>query len=419
MVPAKSGLVGSSFIGIDQRTMLTVFTGHRHQAHFEFNIDRFLRSLSLPRGSPDRPHPCLMNAIYLFASHFSRSSHLSVHDGIFLARSRAGITAALQTKDRILHAIQAACIVSFYLFFKGKVLEGYWMSGATCRMAIACGLHQIKAAVSSDLAAPSTGASPIVNTGTKMIVLPEPKNNIELGERIHTFWQVWCVDKYGVLSTGFAPSLVDTPDIPLLKIKTCWPPAMRAFINESISSIQYKVMELWVRAANLRRQGPSRSDFPKHFREIEAALTRVERMIPPLSYYEDGDTPPTESMPIHTRMILPHAMIHATKINLHTTLSNHDSRSYDKALAAANEIMNILEGITHYDFNYLEVVLAVCFKHASETFMSHIERLQRRNDPDHIQAIQTYQNQADATTMAMKRICHLYAATGEPHIAGH
>ncbi len=43
--------------------------------------------------------------------------------------------------------------------------------------------------------------------------------------------QVWCVDKYGVLSTGFAPSLVDVPDIPLLKIKTCWPPAMRTFIK--------------------------------------------------------------------------------------------------------------------------------------------------------------------------------------------
>ena len=130
-----------------------------------------------------------MNAIYLFASHFSRSSHLSVHDAIFLARARTGITAALQMKDRILHAIQAACIVSFYLFFKGKVLEGYWMSGATCRMAIACGLNQIKATLSPDSDAPSSGAR-IVETSNKMVVLPQPKNNIELGERIHTFWQV-------------------------------------------------------------------------------------------------------------------------------------------------------------------------------------------------------------------------------------
>ncbi len=111
-----------------------------------------------------------------------------MHDAIFLARARTGITVALQKKDRILHAIQAACMVSFYLFFKGKVLEGYWMSGATCRMAIACGLHQIKATLSSDSDAPSSAR--IMETGNKMVVLPELKNNVELGERVHTFWQV-------------------------------------------------------------------------------------------------------------------------------------------------------------------------------------------------------------------------------------
>ncbi len=82
-------------------------------------------------------------------------------------------------------------------------------------------------------------------------------------------------------------------------------------------------------------------------------------MIPPLAYFEEGDSPPTDTMPIHPRMILPHAMIHATKINLHTTLSSRDSRSYDLALTAANGILGILEGIMHYEFNYLEVVLAV------------------------------------------------------------
>ena len=51
--------------------------------------------------------------------------------------------------------------------------------------------------------------------------------------------------------------------------------------------------------------------------------------------------------------------------------------------------------------------------------MNHVDRLQRRNDPEYYQAIQTYQSQVEVTTRAMKRICHLYAATGEPHVIGY
>ena len=50
---------GTSILGVDP-----------HQAHFEFNTNHFLHSLKLPWDSPDWPHPCLTNAIYLFTSYF-------------------------------------------------------------------------------------------------------------------------------------------------------------------------------------------------------------------------------------------------------------------------------------------------------------------------------------------------------------
>lgn len=180
--------------GLRTRTLtelrrLTVFIGHRHQVHFEFHVDNLLRSMCLPRSSAERPHPCLINAIYLIASHFSRASLLSPYDRSFLARARAGIAASVKARDRVQNAIQASCLVSFYLYFKSKVLEGYWMSGATCRLAIACGLHQIKGVLLTS-PAPETVGPLMGDTSSRPLALPEIKTNLELGERIHTFWQV-------------------------------------------------------------------------------------------------------------------------------------------------------------------------------------------------------------------------------------
>lgn len=166
---------------------------HRHQVHFEFDVERFLESLSLPRHALGRPHPCLINAIYLIASHFSRAAPLAPYDRVFLARARAGINAAVKNSETVQNAIQAACLVAFYLYFKGRVLEGYWMSGTACRLALACGLHQIRGALPMSASVPQ-----IKDTSSRPVTLPEPKSNLELGERVHTFWQV-CVSSHSQL----------------------------------------------------------------------------------------------------------------------------------------------------------------------------------------------------------------------------
>jgi Fungal specific transcription factor domain len=159
--------------------------------------------MCLPRNSPDRPHPCLINAIYLIASHFSRAAFLSKYDRTFLSRARAGIAAAVKARDRLQNAIQASCLVSFYLYFKSRVLEGYWISGTTCRLAIACGLHQINGVLSPT----STSATPPAvdplkgDASSRPLVLPEIKTSLELGERIHTFWQVLNIS----VSTSWCP----------------------------------------------------------------------------------------------------------------------------------------------------------------------------------------------------------------------
>ena len=150
---------------------------------------------------------------------------------------------------------------------------------------------------------------------------------------------------------------------------------------ESVAALSYKSMELLNRATKLRKLGvllfmlwglffppyndyrtcigPAQQDFVAQYESIEGAIQRLERAFPPLSYSEDADTPLTESMPIHVRMIFPRAMLQSSKINLYTALVGHKEEAYQQALNAAEEIMSILHAIKHYDFNYLEVALAV------------------------------------------------------------
>jgi len=175
--------------------------GHRHQAHFDYIGSRLIQSLSNPPSSnsafPPRPHPCLINAIYLFASHFSRSATVAPYDALFLARARAGMQAAIATQDRLLNVIQAGCLVSLYLYFKSRVLEGYQMGGAIARLAIACGLHQIESPLFSGGLSATGKAENAEEEAPKLKVvepvgigLPEANSLAELGDRMHTFWQV-------------------------------------------------------------------------------------------------------------------------------------------------------------------------------------------------------------------------------------
>jgi hypothetical protein len=48
----------------------------------------------------------------------------------------------------------------------------------------------------------------------------------------------------------------------------------------------------------------------------------------------------------------------------------------------------------------------------SETLLRHIKRLRAAGEPQSVTAV--FEKEADASTQAMRRICHLFAATGEP-----
>lgn len=173
---------------------------------------------------------------------------------MLLHRARQGIASALENADRLDDAMQAASLVAMYLYAKGRVLEAYYLACATARFAIGCAMQRVSTPVFGASSSPSTlhpgaqrkgkerappshsysaGAEEeeeeSVLTSSTMPLLEPPHDPLELGQRIHTFWQLWAVDQLGAIATNLPPALADNVHDPLVRIDTCFPPEITEF----------------------------------------------------------------------------------------------------------------------------------------------------------------------------------------------
>ena len=195
---------------------LDIFFAHRHQCAFEVHIGRFKAALLLPNAQ--KPHPSLVDAIYLLACYFSRSPLYTGLESYFLKESLRAISDALQSSDRIVHVLQASCLLALYFFWHGRTLEGYYHSSIAARLAVGLGLHQIRpdqfsrAGIQGDVPAPLNASVP----------LSPPRDEVEYTERIAAFWQIFAVDRAWAVVTGLPTALPDD-DHPRSVIKTMWP----------------------------------------------------------------------------------------------------------------------------------------------------------------------------------------------------
>jgi len=102
-----------------------------------------------------------------------------------LSRTLDSLTDALQYRNRLLDVIQASCLLSVYFLSNGRALEGSYHANAAASLAIQCGLHGAM-----------TNRSSFESTASILpFKLDPPKDAIEQGERILTFWQVFNLDR--------------------------------------------------------------------------------------------------------------------------------------------------------------------------------------------------------------------------------
>lgn len=205
---------------------LDIFFAHRHQCSFDVHIGRFKAALLLP--SARRPHPSLVDAIYLLACYFSRSPPLTELEPHFLKRSLRGIAEALQNSDRIVHVLQASCLLACYFFWHGRTLEGYYHSSIAARLAVGLGLHQISSKEQFQYLQRNGGGGGYQDAPAPLkatVPLCPPLDEVEYAERIAAFWQIFAVDRAWAVATGLPTALPDD-DHPRSRITTIWPIAI-------------------------------------------------------------------------------------------------------------------------------------------------------------------------------------------------
>lgn len=175
-----------------------------------------------------RPHPALLDAIYLLGCYFSRSPHLTELEPYFLKRALKGISVALHHQDRVVHVLQASCLISVYFYCHGRILEAYYHSSTSARLAIDLGLHQLRP-IDFELVIQSLsgGLQDSANPSGAIFPLPCPQDTIEHAERVAAFWQIFVVDRAWSVATGL-PSALPDDDHPRMQIETAWPMGVTA-----------------------------------------------------------------------------------------------------------------------------------------------------------------------------------------------
>lgn len=402
------------------RQLLNIFMQHRRQCMFEVHPDRFLQAVNSPDPS-QRPHPALVNAIYLLGCHFAPKSTVSQYESIFLARTRKGINASLENADRLLNFLQASCLLAWYFYFKGRLLEGHYHASAAARFAMSCGLHLLK--VKADgVQGTLTFYYPSPGNGDRSI-LPQPEDSIALAERINLFWSIFQADRTGSIGTGLPVVIRDE------EIETPWPRRFEDFelndlvrfdsntlrslyvsgnagayikASDNLHSIKSKALALNERASRLAsvlESDPgavSDPDFWPQFDSIDSAISRFVESLPPIRAPAVDDTPTNqwawEDEEVLTRtgqksqvspsLIFAYTAAYGAVIQLHRMFSQNDAGSYRRCLSAARAAMSVASEAQAVETKFLPMMLGIIWTTVAEALAVEHERQRRlANEP--------------------------------------
>ncbi len=346
-----------------------------------------------------------MNAIFLWACYLSRPGSLSQYEQLYLSRATTALADALQYTNRAVDIVQACCLLSVYYISNGRLLEGSYYSAAASTLAIQCRLHQI-----------GSENVPLLDSWDASFDLPPPKDSIERGERISTFWQVYNLDRCWSVMLRRPATLPDS-DHPWASITTPWPqrvedyenvsqsasylqgvalltasqgeldigggsPTIRGFQTQSNSlsgfstlALRVKVSALYEGANRLSSSWSPREShglryqyvlmalchtgslasgaFSENFSAFEHSIMRFTTTLVPL--HQVGGAMPDDKY----ALIVIHSLAHASMIRLHAPFMLDDTGSRDKCLRAARSLIHVTKLITDADFEFLDPVVGV------------------------------------------------------------
>ncbi|KAI0345051.1 hypothetical protein BDW22DRAFT_990093 [Trametopsis cervina] len=393
--------------------LLDIFLAHRRQCAFDVDVGRLRASMTGPPAH--RPHPALLDSMYLLGSYFSNSPRHTEKEPYFLQNALVGISSALQHHDRLVQVVQASCLIAIYFFSRGRVLEGYYHSSTAARLAVSLGLHQIKPEqwyqLQLDVASSSTQSTFI--TFKPSLQLPAPRDSVEYAERVAVFWQVFIVDRAWSVASGLPAALPDDGSSPRGRIETSWPisirePSFPADLDpltgqdhgKLLPSLRAKAVLLFEKTYRFTSQLLQKDNA---FMQLDLSLSQLIANLPPmpsLIFQDRFSANDIELLSVYT-------LVNASVIHLHRDFFDLDSTSYQRCILAAQSITKAVRDLTEADYEYLDPISSTCWRCAAFVYMQSLNIQQSQLMPNSA-LLDEIQKELNTLRLAMRALGRVF-----------
>ncbi|CED83566.1 Transcription factor domain, fungi [Phaffia rhodozyma] len=182
------------------------------------HVERFWKSLE-NLAKEDQPHPAFLFSMYHCASQFSSDEAVRALADEFFRISKAKLDEGVAKWDtRILDMIRAATVLTLSSYLRANFLTGWVLGGVAMRLCALAHYQRISFPFSSH--SHDHPKVNICNPDRRTWVhtnlrIPSPKDSVELGECIWSFWIAWGMDQRTSIATAYAPAMhwseIETP----------------------------------------------------------------------------------------------------------------------------------------------------------------------------------------------------------------
>ncbi|KAL5498483.1 hypothetical protein ACEPAH_1836 [Sanghuangporus vaninii] len=180
--------------------LISIFLPNSRALGFALDVDRFRERTSLPTSHIERPHPALLDAVYLWALRLSNRMELRQREEAHLQRAILTLQGSSYIRgEHAAHhrveAVQAEVLITLYFLCLGHNFEARYHANAAVALAFSCSLHQVKE----------------LNENPTALSLPPPSDDKERAERIRVFWSVFELDSCWSAELESPRSFSDNP----------------------------------------------------------------------------------------------------------------------------------------------------------------------------------------------------------------
>ncbi|KAG8905684.1 hypothetical protein FRC00_013111, partial [Tulasnella sp. 408] len=391
--------------------LFKIFVTHCQRVHFYFNQTAF-ESRMASTDPATQPHPCYLNAIYLMACYFTSLDlatfpYLGDHEELFLGRTQGSLTESLAMSDRLMDFVRGSSLVTIYFLMRGRYIEGYHVHCGTARFALSCGLHRIN---SNELEEAQDDHSTL-NIG---YLLSPPETEVELGDRLNAFWQIYWSDK--VLSTlmGFIaalPGQAEPPD----GISSVFPREieyyegnLRTSRNDTILDLlsprpvatgpgnqqgdssfamvlkALTLLEQASRLGQIHRSRPSESTIAA-LKDLHVATDQFAATIPAVAAPDEIVEESSGSDPTSIAVLMARTITLGALLEMNNTTATTDAQAYNARLTSAGYIASLVFYFGSENYGNADLATAYCWCLAAQVLLEHMHKvrtqLQGTTDP--------------------------------------